>query len=67
MSEKQLLFPKRCAKSVTSELDWKNLKCNKCGSNLLLKKTNEYEDVKYCPKCNSKYIRIKKLREWEDE
>lgn len=52
----------RTGKVFMQEIEWKFLKCNKCLTKLVLDESNEYEEVKICPKCGEKHMLIKKIR-----
>ena len=64
MTEKQLLFPqKRLGKCVMQENEWTALKCRDCGGEMDLIKNNEFEEVKECKECKSRYLLVKRVRD----
>lgn len=56
-------FPFNFGKSLMIENDWNNLKCEKCGGEMELEKTTEFEEVKCCKDCKRRVLLIKKLRD----
>ena len=51
----------RVGKSIMQKWDWDNLKC-KCGGEMELIKSNEFEEVKQCKECGRTHMLVKKVR-----
>ena len=49
------------SKCLIQDIEWENMKCCKCNVLLVDDPSSEKVDVKICPVCGEKHLRIKRI------